>query len=535
MTNEAPKGKRPDRDETAIVALGAAVAAAVGLFALGAVRYWPFTIDDAFIVLRYGANLVEHGRYAYNPSGTPVEGVTSITWTLLGAVSHGLGLREPSFVKVVGAALGLATVLVVATQRWGGCGGLDRILVALALAAYQPWVLWSVGGLETPLAGLLALVSAWLTTRGDQRQRTLGAVVGGLGFITRPDLALAWLPALLGPSVRWKSGARAAWRTVIAPAGVAVATVVAVSWWRWRTFDALVPNSALIKAGGPVWDSLVEGGMILSAWAGFQGLGGVLLLAGVATWKGSRPVKAAAAFVWAFVLYVVSTGNPDMGFGYRFYLPVVPLAFALAGEAVGWIRGALGARAAWMARVLVLLPVLTMPWARTQVWEQPDLRFRMQHSLREIAAAEPRQRDFGEFLDKSLPRDATIATSDAGAIAYYARRHTTDLFGLNDRSLAEAIRDFRLARTPAGKREASRRYLEDVMARQPSVFVQTGIPPLIFDDPRFRACYRLAHTEPYWFIEAKSLRLQFFVRVCPPAVEVPGEWRVGAAPQTSGK
>ncbi len=42
-------------------------------------------------------------------------------------------------------------------------------------------------------------------------------------------------------------------------------------------------------------------------------------------------------------------------------------------------------------------------------------------------------------MDRTLPRDAVVATSDAGAIRYFGRRTTVDLSGLNDHRMRVAL------------------------------------------------------------------------------------------------
>ena len=43
-------------------------------------RYWKFTVDDAYISLRYDQNLVRGNGLVYN-LGERVEGFSNLTWT----------------------------------------------------------------------------------------------------------------------------------------------------------------------------------------------------------------------------------------------------------------------------------------------------------------------------------------------------------------------------------------------------------------------------------------------------------------------
>ena len=112
----------------------AAVAALTAFLLASALSFWPYTVDDAFISLRYGQNLVAHGELAWN-QGEAVEGFSNPLWTLYGAmlVASGappvLGLKLGGLLAAllcVPATFGLARQLNLGT----GAG-----LVAAAIVA----------------------------------------------------------------------------------------------------------------------------------------------------------------------------------------------------------------------------------------------------------------------------------------------------------------------------------------------------------------------------------------------------------------
>src|ERR1019366_5277152 len=84
------------------------VLAATAVLVGGALLAERQTVDDVFIFLRYARNLAEHGRYAFNPGGPgiPVEGTSSVLWTLVLAAAWRAGWRGLGTAKLVSLVAG---------------------------------------------------------------------------------------------------------------------------------------------------------------------------------------------------------------------------------------------------------------------------------------------------------------------------------------------------------------------------------------------------------------------------------------------
>ncbi|MEO0325625.1 MAG: hypothetical protein AAF447_21900, partial [Myxococcota bacterium] len=157
-----------------------ALAAMLGL-AAWCVAAAPFTVDDAYIVARYGRRLVAGLGWTFR-DGPPTDGVTGPLWVLpaaLGAAVEDLGLAGASmaFPKALGAGAALAAAGVLtasAGRRFGGAAP----WVAALLAVQAQLALWSVAGLETGLATLVLTFAALAARR--KRGAALGAGLGAL-------------------------------------------------------------------------------------------------------------------------------------------------------------------------------------------------------------------------------------------------------------------------------------------------------------------------------------------------------------------
>lgn len=75
--------------------------ATVILVVIRATLMWPFTLDDAYITLRYSRNLAAGLGPTFNP-GTQAEGCTTFLWMVFLAAPHALGLNALLVSKVAG-------------------------------------------------------------------------------------------------------------------------------------------------------------------------------------------------------------------------------------------------------------------------------------------------------------------------------------------------------------------------------------------------------------------------------------------------
>ena len=101
-----------------------AVVAAL-LLATGVAKAWPFTVDDTYITLRYSRNLALGLGPTFNATGPRAEGYTTLSWMLLLALPHRLGLDAVFAAKALGVAATFATFSIAA--RWAWSEGRERV------------------------------------------------------------------------------------------------------------------------------------------------------------------------------------------------------------------------------------------------------------------------------------------------------------------------------------------------------------------------------------------------------------------------
>ncbi len=397
-----------------------------------ATAFGPCTQDDTFISLRYAHNLVEGHGLVYNP-GEYVEGYSNLAWTLLLALPLYWGADPVTSSTLLGLFHLVAAVAAAGGLGVAAVGRSPWALLPAVLVAIDPFgALEAVEGLETTLymavvtAGFARLVVELAPERGPLRVSTHvgSSVVFALAATVRPEAPL--LPALAHLGLVMHAVATRAHPlkriAASAVAGVPIAVMLVVlSVWRVTYYGDLLPNTFYAKTGGMGWEA--GWSYIRHHGVGHPGLW-LAAFGGLPLALRSRPGAALSAACVGFVLYVASVGGDFKPTG-RFILPVTALLATVGAVGLRQLPPRVG-----MAALLGVVGATgaRLPDVMRQASEWADIR----HA--NLAARQL----VGEFLRAQLPPDSLIAIHSAGAIPYYARLPTIDMWGLTDRHIARA-------------------------------------------------------------------------------------------------
>ncbi len=473
-----------------LVALGGAA------FVLLLWAYWPYTVDDTFIFLRYAKNLAGGAGLTWNPGLPPVEGYTSFSWTVLLALPAALGLDGLAFAKVAGALLMLAAAAAAArlTLELTGDAPAGRLVAAVAaftFIAAPATAIHAVAGMETALATALVTTWTWLAVRfsKDPAPRTAWALaLAGLGLgLTRPEanlfvgVGLAALAVQAPREAKLRLG-RAAGIALVLPGAAYFA-------WRAVRYGHLLPLPFYVKtlahdagplAGWPECFELLRDFTVERPW----------LFIPLAVTAATRPVARALLLPigawWAFFIFP----EHQMGFDLRYLYPLIPtlLAFAAAGLLPFIERLPERLRPGLVAALTVVLTVATAyGHLRGSVREKRD------YGAGGVRSHLP----IGQWLASIRPRveRPIVATLDAGAIGYFSGWTVIDTWGLNDPEIALAA---------AGKgRDA-----DAILARDPAVVIvisaqrDTFVPQFAFEGPLYQRALAggFRHLSTYEFL-----------------------------------
>lgn len=401
-----------------------------------------FFIDDAFITFRFAEHLAEGHGIVWNVGEDPVEGPTSMLWVLLMAIPALLGIPVPGFAKALGLAAGAASIVIVyAYARRRGCQRPVATAAGAIMALSPSFVLIALQGMETSVAGLLALlatIAALAATREPTPPRLIATSLSLLlAVLARPDLAV-YGAGLLAATV-WRLARRdvdEAKRALGYTLAFLVVPGLVYMALRWSYFGYPFPNAFYIKQTDS-FTNVYYGGinvfgfltvvigplLALAAWrlAGDENADATLA-------RLSPPLTGAALFLplWLFMA-------PVQGYAYRFQMPIVaPLALTMAlavrrlphweqlrGASVDWRRAQ-----PWLAVALAVMLVLFPLHSIRSVGDTQRL-----HSSQDRIAA-------GQALAPLEDTDARMFVTEAGAVPYYSGWEAVDLLGLTNETIA---------------------------------------------------------------------------------------------------
>jgi hypothetical protein len=385
----------------------AALAVAVLVLVLHQAWLQPWTLDDAFISMRYAWNLAHGHGLVFNP-GEAVEGYTNFLWTVLFVPAALAGKDMVLWSKVLGVICTVASLGLVAwSDRWlPGMSARAATWSVLLLGTSGVFTRWSLSGMEAPLVGVLVLAALLVHAR-DERGVATG-VVAGVAGLARPDASLVLLPILADAFV----SRRNPWTRL----GGFLLVAAPYHAWRVWTYGDVLPNTFYVKVGGTL-ASLARGTYYLNDFLGVEI--GLVLLVAVGVFAGERLLapgtRALPLYLLVHVLYVVAVGG-DVFQGFRFFAPVLPVLACCAGIALDEVRRGV---AAGLLAIAIHLGAIVGNNQLTQSGEISDVGERI-----------------GKWLRACAPPDAVFATNIAGAVPFYSRLHTIDTLGLNDRHIA---------------------------------------------------------------------------------------------------
>jgi len=387
-----------------------------------------FPLDDSWIHLHFARNLAEGAGFAYNP-GVPVAGSTAPLWTLLLAGGVRVAGASLAVVKTLGVACAVTAALLLrrAAMAWGASRP-TALVAAVALCWSGPIAWGALSGMEVTLAALLVTVAVLALAR---ERLTLAALAGALAVLARPE-AVVLLPLLA-------LGLRPTPRRLLVVAAIALAVVVPFVVFCWLTTGTPLPATASAKVEGGLLGRLV--GIREPARLTWLDRPLAFAIEWVVWLARTHPLLPASlplvALVWprhralgivGLVLIAhplaMAVLAPYRGPGFqegRYSIHLLPVAILILVAAWTRVAHALETRRvalAWSVRLVYLAVAVAMliPAAERYAWGVQNINAMQVH--------------LGRWVDAHLPRTATLAVNDIGAIAYFSRRPVVDLMGL---------------------------------------------------------------------------------------------------------
>jgi hypothetical protein len=295
---------------------------------ISAIFYFNFTAEDAYITYRYAENFVNIGSLVYNV-GEPINAMTSPLHALLSAALFFVTGNTVLSNKIISILFLLFSSLLV----WHRYREQPPLQVLALLLLFPPCVLlWTFGGLETPILLFLATLTVTLALRPPPFRLNLLCMIfllAGLAFLTRYDSILFFLPVTLYVA----SKARSIKDVAIAFSGAVILPLV----WLWVSiyyYGDLLPTSFYVKTPkGDLWGLIFNGRYVASYLLYIGIIPVVILIIGLLV---SKPGTVEVLFrhlksVWWLyvgllfeILYGLTMATHHMMFSFRFFVPYIP-------------------------------------------------------------------------------------------------------------------------------------------------------------------------------------------------------------------
>lgn len=418
-----------------------------------------WTVDDAYISMRYAENLAHHGELNWNVGHDPIEGYTGVALPVILAGWIKLG-GDPA---VAAKLVGIGGFLLAALMAWLALGviGAGRPVRAAAVAFHlsAPFMFThAIGGLETQLfsAALMASLFALLlnmnvTKRYWVAEACFAATVLATSLI-RPEgaaLALAFGVALAW--IRYQESRAALLRFATIFALIYLLPAIAYFVWRVGYYGQWLPNTFYAKTSGAGLNtqSLSSLGRFLYTYLTVPTLAAVALRASgwwrsggaKRIWPPCPKCGAAIAATSLFLLVVaLQYGRTTlvMNYSYRFFAPYFPLLLVglaylahlgLEAWKVQETRKEVAPGA--LAAILILLAAAQATIYAVKLGDEFDFALEYKQVL------EDQHLKAALYLRSTLaPSEWLIVYMDAGVIPYVSKLNAVDFGKLNDEKLS---------------------------------------------------------------------------------------------------
>ena len=391
------------------------VSATVGCAALVIAPFFFQPIEDAAILFQYADNFARTGIISYIENGPRAEGGTDFLWLILLAAGHSVGIGIFALTGWINAAsaIGIGWLLVkVSGHRVSPANVAAATLLPLAFP--QVWA--AIAGFSVfPFGFLIALCAYAFIERRDSLLAGASLVL----CLFRPDgivfaAPLAAMRVIDGPD-----------RISIIKQQIALFVLPGMIYfiWRWNYFGELLPLPFIVKSDAPR-----ELGTFVAAETGLHelhlelewSLPIIIIFATSAAHRRLNIQLLLSLLVIPSLFY--ASMRLDQNWADRFHFYVV-IATAMVA-AVNWrnIRVPGWAMAALVAGLYLL--ELAEPW-KTYALE------RIRDRTNNVAA-------IAQELNTEGLR-GTMATTEAGRLAFYSRWPAYDLWGLNTAQFAHRL------------------------------------------------------------------------------------------------
>ncbi len=393
--------------------------------------YWNFTMEDAYISLRYAENFAQGLGLVFNP-GERVEGYTNFLWVILLGVARSFYIDTLFISKLLGLGFGILTLVLLfkVGDKIGGRSHWVTIIAPVLFALYPGAAIWSIAGLETLFFTFWLVLAYYFYVVDFASGSPRYGFVFAIATMTRPEGALFFIIAWFN-RVLWMWNQENNFAELGRNAFASMLSFVSIVgiWeiWRWNYYGYPLPNTFFLKASDPFKSIALSQGFpyISGFWntiGGWVSFGFCLIFLFSRSPGHWRSLTLLTIIAWLVYLQRV---NGDWMPWYRFFIPILPLIFLAIQGAILHVNDYSSRIGKTIAGIFIVGMMITVVYT----YRSESLALR-NYGLDAV--------ETGNWLKEHVDSRARVAVTNAGAIPYYSRLYTLDYFGLLNTTIAHA-------------------------------------------------------------------------------------------------
>ncbi len=449
--------------------------------------YWfrGVEIDDSYIILRYAENFAQTGQLVWNMGDKPYEGYSCFLYiVLLGGLKSLINVDLIRLAQVVGILSFLLSILVF----WKFVNSVEfksenlKPLVVLTFACMPQLAMFAVSRMDTVFNLLIVLLAFYFTYK---ERETWSLTFAALSLFSRIEGVYFWVAILF----YWIVIKRKFGYTEI----LVLVIGIAYHLWRYIYFGHLISGPGMVKLGG--FDFSHKS----IFYASFKTYVPYLLLSlfFLGYWLGKNKRNFYLSLAVLGFTFVLSGVSQLMNFNNRFFMPVFPATILLAGMVIDdlgiW-------RKSYLSKTCVVGIIIFAFYVSLE-----GVRYSVSIYGKSIKSSFVK---LGQDLYQMTGGKVKVVVSDIGAISYYSKMHSIDLWGLTDEFIArgEGVADYVYNQNPE--------YLvicSSVIPKQMSDLGRTNNEKALVDDKRI-ASYEVikgyTYTTKYFIFLLKNKALK---------------------------
>ncbi len=461
----------------------------VGLSIYNSLRF-RFTVDDAYIGIRYARHFVEGSGLVYN-IGERVEGYSDFLWIILLSFFGFLGFNFVSAAHFLGLFSSVLTLILVfkLANKINPHKKYYNLIPITFLANNVIYTEWATGGLETSFFTLLLFIffyRFYIEIVKNRNSLQLSAIIAVLLILTRPDGIFFIVVYFLFMLFVFRHQLKEYRYKIFTWIAIFLILYLPYTVWRVSYYGDIIPNYVYNKVNKLHYFS--------RGWLFFKSF---LIDSYFYLWLipplfffrfKNLFVNFVVLSTLIFILFTIWVGGDWMG--YRFYRPILPpllLIFGLGMYKFFEMRkyNILGTNTLRIFALLFLIITFILSSKATYDPHWRPTNFTDIGSRFQINIPEKKAIEIADAYEKLLDPDDVLAGTFAGYPAVYTDNRYIDMLGLTDKFVAKL--EVKKPGMPGHEKWAPRSYLEEnnVFAMLPGVEYHLGSK----EDPRYYVKY----------------------------------------------